>query len=350
MSKASDIINATNKLKHEEEIRILRAQLKSERAMKAVCIDEKERLESQLDAMQMLKAVKSKRSIQNGKKSGRRAASVVLPCCDWHAGEVIRHESVNGINSYDIAECERRVHRYFQKAVELIRWYSELSPVKELWLPLLGDLVSGDIHAELRESNEASASEAVLLVQDLLHAGITYLRNATKLPIIIPTVPGNHGRSTDKIRIKTDTRNSWEQMLYRSLARYYNSNPGVDVRVGEALLNEQEIAGRYVRFLHGHVIRYYGGVGGISVPVNKAVQAWNDIKSADFTIFGHYHAFQWYYPRWVSCGCIVGASEYSVWIRAPWQHPSQTFISIDPEYGMTCAMPIFVKQPKRVQK
>lgn len=348
--KVHDILNTAQMAGHEAEVRKLKLEKRALQSQLNAAIDARGAIESQLDAACLLKSAPSGKVYVRKKSSSVRSAAIVLPACDWHLGETIRCENVNGVNEYNVNEATKRVNRFLTKAVELVDWYRKLSPVKEIWFPLLGDLISGDIHDELRESNEATAPESAILVQELVDSSIRTLRHETKLPVHIPTIPGNHGRSTQRIRIKTDTRNSWEQMIYRMLAKRWDSDRNVQFHVGESLLNEQVITGRRCRFLHGHVIRYYGGVGGISVPVNKAVQSWNDMRECDHTFFGHYHQFMFHYPRWVACGCTVGASEFSIWVRAPWQHPSQTFVALDPQYGITCAMPIFVTEPKRWKK
>ena len=39
-----------------------------------------------------------------------------------------------------------------------------------------------------------------------------------------------------------------------------------------------------------------GGVGGITIPLNKAISAWNNQRMADYDILGHYHNLQ-FTPR-----------------------------------------------------
>ena len=116
---------------------------------------------------------------------------------------------------------------------------------------------------------------------------------------------------------------------------------------GEGYHNVQTILGRKVRFHHGDGLRYQGGVGGITIPVNKAIAQWDKVEAVDFDIFGHWHTHLVGYPKWISCGSLMGYSEYSLSIKAEYQAPTQTFIVIDRRYGMTLAAPIFLTPPKR---
>jgi hypothetical protein len=273
--------------------------------------------------------------------------AAIIPLTDIHAGEHIESKAVNGKNFYNIQECEKRLDRYYNKVVELVDWHSSLARITELWHPMLGDLLTGNIHAELMETNDLSPVETCVFLRDKICSGIDFLLKKTRLPIYIPTCVGNHGRTTDKPRIKTSCRNSFEWLLYKTLEKSYEKNPRVQFFVGEGYHNIQTIVGRKVRFHHGDGLKYNGGVGGIAIPVNKAIAQWDKVESVDFDIFGHWHQFKWDYTKWVACGTAMGYSEFSLFIKADFQHPTQTFVVVDKRYGITHAEPIFLTSPKR---
>jgi hypothetical protein len=132
-----------------------------------------------------------------------------------------------------------------------------------------------------------------------------------------------------------------------TLAKSYAKNHRVQFVVSKGYHNICHIMGRRVRFHHGDGLRYQGGVGGITIPVNKSIAQWNKATPVDFDIFGHWHTFLANYPTWISCGSLMGYSEFSVEIKADFQHPTQTFIVIDRRYGLTQATPIFLTKPNR---
>ena len=296
--------------------------------------------------IETLTAIPNDPAVQEWKKSTRsrksRGVAVIVPATDWHAEEQVSAETTNGKNVFNLKVAEARIKRYYQKIVRLCEWQSHLAPVGEIWHPLLGDLMSGYIHEELAETNALSPTEAILFLHEMICSGIDFLVRETGVPIIIPTCFGNHGRTTQKKRIKSGYANSYEWLLYSTLAKYYESSKRVFWRVGKGYHNIQEIMGRKVRFHHGDAMRYQGGVGGITIPVQKSIAQWDKVKVVDFDIFGHWHTHLVGYPKWVSCGSLMGYSEYSVEIKAEFQHPTQTFIVIDRSYGLTCAIPIFL--------
>ncbi len=303
-------------------------------------------LESQVDLLINISDAPAIKSLTRAKRGKSRGVAVVIPASDWHVEERVFPEAINGRNSFDLAEAERRIKRFYLKSLELIDWYGHMAPVVEIWHPMLGDLMTGHIHEELMETNTLSPTEACVFLQEMICSGIDLWRKETKLPIYIPTCVGNHGRTTQRKRIKTSCRNSYEWLLYKTMERHYNGNPSVTWGVGAGYHNIQIIQGRKVRFHHGDGLRYMGGVGGITIPVNKAIAQWQKIDTVDFDIFGHYHTFLFHYPQWVACPSLIGYTEFSVEIKAEFQHPAQAFIVIDRDYGITLSTPIFLTKPK----
>lgn len=304
-------------------------------------------LERQVEHLTSIYPPARPKAVKSRKRGKARGVASIVPANDWHVEETVDPATVSGKNSFDLEIAEDRIHRYYRKIPELIEWQNHLAPVVELWHPLLGDLISGYIHEELVETNSLSPTEACVFLQEMICGGIDYLRRETKLPVMIPTCVGNHGRTTQKKRIKSSCANSFEWLLYTTLARYYANDPGVTWMVGRGYHNTQEIMGRKVRFHHGDGLRYQGGVGGLSIPVNKSVAAWNKVEAVDLDVFGHWHTFLWNYNDWISCGCLIGYNAYSVEIKASFQHPTQTFIVLDRLYGVTQATPVFLTKPWR---
>ena len=276
------------------------------------------------------------------------SAAAIIPATDWHVEERVYPEQVNGKNFFNLPEAENRINRFYAEGLRLIEAQNQ-PHIDEIWHPMLGDLMSGTIHEELEETNSLSPVEAVSFLQDMICSGLDLWIKKTKLPIFIPTCVGNHSRTTKKTRVKTRVKNSYEWLLYATLVKYYLGNSRIHWMIGKGYHNIQTVKGRKVRFHHGDGMRYQGGVGGITIPVNKAVAAWDEVGQVDFDIFGHWHTFKVDYPKWISCGSLIGYSEFSLWIKAKFQHPTQTFIVIDRDYGMIKAEPIFLTDPAGVK-
>lgn len=345
--KPSELVANINAVDAEIKIAKLKGEVLSCRAKQRQAVARVIASEAQLDVILAIKGGHAKKSFCSAARSKPNGVAVIAPATDWHVEETIESSGVNGKNSFNLIEAERRIKRYYSKVVELIDWQNSLAPVVELWHPLLGDLMTGYIHEELMETNSLSPTEACVFLQDMICAGIDFWLKETKLPIFIPTCVGNHGRTTPKKRIKTSYKNSYEWLLYMTLAKRYENDERVTWDVGKGYHNTQTIVGRKVRFHHGDGLRYNGGVGGITIPVNKSIAQWDKVQAVDLDIFGHWHTFMSCYPKWVSCGSLMGYSEYSVEIKAEYQPPTQTFIVLDRWYGLTQVTPVFLVPPQR---
>jgi predicted phosphodiesterase len=117
----------------------------------------------------------------------------------------------------------------------------------------------------------------------------------------------------------------------------------LDWQVATSMIGYLNLDGFEVRTTHGHQSKYGGGIGGIHVPVAKKNAAWDAVKRADLTIFGHWHQFSWLNAaRYVSNGSLIGHSAYATRIGAAYEPPRQACVIIDHHrHEVTKAMPIF---------
>lgn len=271
-------------------------------------------------------------------KKGQSKATAIVLASDWHLEEPVDSRTVNGLNSFDLHEAEKRVRKFFTKLPEYVDRYCPMA--KELWLWAGGDFISGYIHPELVESNQLSPTEASLLWLELWQSGLLTLRkHMPKVRVIIPTSFDNHGRTTEKMRVATAAKNSYTQLMY--WVAQSKQLHGVEWRIAEGYHNIQHIQGRLVRFHHGHAIKYGGGIGGITIPVRKAIAQWNKSKQVDLDCFGHWHTAL---DGWdfVSNGPLIGYGAYSLQIKAEFQPPTQAFLVFDRKFGLRQTTKIFL--------
>lgn len=294
----------------------------------------------QLDERQIRGHARARGKILKGE------STVVLCCNDWHAEEHVDPRTVNGLNEFNLDICTARINRLWEKALELIEFARGFTTIKELVVWLGGDLMSGSIHEELLEGNFLQPADAIEFIEQHVCDGLATLgKHAGMDRIRVLCNHGNHGRATAKMRAATGAGNSWEYLAYRHIERLHEHDATISVTATRGYHLMTEIQGWTVRFHHGDGIRYQGGVGGISIPVNKAIAQWNKAAKADYDVFGHWHQLDdnW---RWTSGGCLVGYNAYALRIKADYQPPTQTMIVFNREYGKILTMPIFVERAR----
>lgn len=269
-------------------------------------------------------------------------STAVMVASDWHTEERVDSKTVNGINEYNLEIGSERVEKFFQNGLSLIEMCRSRSRIDTLVLGLLGDMITGYIHPELAESNLLSPVEAIARCVMMIKGGIDFLlREGNLTKIEIPCCVGNHGRTTDKSRVSTAVKNSYEWLLYWFLSMSYQNEPRVKFSIADGYFVFADIYSTKFRFHHGDDVKYQGGVGGLTIPLNKAIAQWNKMRRVDVDVLGHWHTRINTRDAVVN-GSLIGYSAYSIFIKASYEPPSQAFFLVHPEYGKTVEIPIMV--------
>jgi hypothetical protein len=209
-------------------------------------------------------------------------------------------------------------------------------------MPLLGDFISNDIHEEFPENNDLTPMLAIVEAQNVLASGIEFLLNNSKLTMTFPCHSGNHARTTRTTRFSSENGHSLEWLMYRHLAAYFRTEPRVQFIIPEGPHSYLNIYGQTLRFHHGHMIKYQGGIGGIFIPAYKAIAQWNKARHADLDVFGHFHQCK-DGGNFICNGSSIGYNAFALSIKADFEPPKQQLFLMDKKRGRTCTWPILVK-------
>lgn len=272
-------------------------------------------------------------------------AAAVMMASDWHVEERVDPKTVNGVNEYNLAIAEARAHSLFKGwawHINLLSRGDVRYRIDQALLWLGGDFISGYIHEELAESNQLSPTKATAFAMDLLVAGIEHLLRHTSLRSIrVVCNDGNHERTTPKIRVSTRSDNSFGWLMYRAMALHFAKEPRVEFTVCEGIHGYIDIMGHTVRMTHGDEVRGNGGIGGLTIPLRKALDRWNALRRAYVTLVAHHHDFMDIGDAVVN-DSLIGFGAYGQRIGARPKPPSQGFMLIDRERGKRCVSPILV--------
>lgn len=302
-------------------------------------LDVIERLESELGVVKELSDHFETFSIEPTTGSGTSEATPVVVASDWHYEEHVDPRTVNGLNEHTLDIAGDRAQKFFQHGLRLIRLLNQDVTINTVVLGLLGDFISNDIHEEIAEVASVPPTNAIVLVQNAIASGIEFWLEHTKYNLVIVCKSGNHGRTTKTTRFATENGHSLEYLMYLHLATYFRSEPRVKFIIEDGIHTYLNIYDQTLRFHHGHAIRYAGGVGGITIPVNKAIAQWDKAKPADLDVFGHFHQLT-IAKKFVCNGSQIGYNAFASSIKAEYEPPQQALFLIDKRRGRTCTWPI----------
>jgi hypothetical protein len=267
-------------------------------------------------------------------KSGKRIATPVFLWSDWHYGETVTREESLGRNEYDMAEADRRASKLFDNCLWLRNDFARANGTcDDTLLVIDGDMVTGDIHDELRETNQPGGlrAQADRCLGALL-TGVAAMADATPGVLHVVCIGGNHGRLTKKQQIKNGTWHSAEHIgIYDPLRRLLGDRKGkIAWHIPPAERHIIEVHGRRVSTQHGTMIRSQGGIGGTLVPMTRWVTRAND---ADLYLFGHFHEAD-AYRNIIKNGSLIGPSAYTAWLGIEDRGPEQVAFVLDADKGV----------------
>jgi len=274
----------------------------------------------------------------------RKEATAFALLSDWHVDEIIKSSEVGGINEFNDSICSKRVEELFNVIITLLDMCKSRSDIDTLVIGALGDFVSGYLHLDLIESNVMTPTEAVKKSVELLMSVIdSVLRSKRVKRIIFSGSVGNHGRITMKPPTKKSAEKNYEWLIYEFLVMLYaeRGEKRIQFILPEGMFNWLDVYGFGIRFSHGDGIRYMGGVGGVHIPLRKAIAQWNKAMRADLDCMGHWHTRESSKDYCIN-GSLIGYNQYAMRIKADYEKPQQSFFIMHPKYGKTAEFPMIL--------
>lgn len=281
-------------------------------------------------------------------KSSSATIKVILS--DTHFDEVVNPEEVDGLNAYNREIAELRLEKWAQNVVKVARHY--LSGVKYdgLVLSLGGDIFSGDIHEELKETNADTILGSLLHWSEHIAAAIGLLQSEFK-KIHVVSVVGNHGRMSRKPRAKLRAKTNFDWLLAKMLERHWHDSDLVTFQIPDGADALVKIYNQGHLITHGDQASGGGGIGGVWPPIMRLrarkAQRYLAVGENFKTMWcGHWHQLV-QTPGLIVNGSLKGADEYSFINNFGYEQPQQAFAIVTPENNITIQAPIFCQDRKK---
>jgi hypothetical protein len=300
-----------------------------------------EESEKRFDALVGIKQAVDIHSIPPIIRGSKHEAVPVVMLSDWHFEETVFGATINNLNEYNLDIASARWNKCIQNSMRLVAKERQSSDIEQIVIWLGGDFITGYIHEELEESNGLSPTQATRFAKEkIINALNFYIAHGKFKKITVVCNYGNHGRTNKKPRVSTGYKNSYEWMMYMDIADYFSNNKSIDFVIPNGLFAYVEVLGYINRFWHGDTIQYGGGIGGLTVPLIKAIQRYDSTIKADYNFMGHYHQFWEATKNCMVNGSGIGFNAYAQRIGASCEPPQQGFKMIDSKYGYTTKLQI----------
>jgi hypothetical protein len=281
-------------------------------------------------------------------KSTRNAPEVpVAIWSDWHGGEKVSLDETNGVNEFDVKILKARVRRLVERTLRLADKHNGTYP--GIVINLLGDFVSGGLHAELAKTDEVESIGASLIVRDLLVWALEAMADRFGR-VYVPCAAGNHGRNTLKPEFKRTVYKNFDWMIQKLLEAHFKDDPRIvfDIRPANEVF--YRVWNKRFLAMHGDMLGVKGGdgiIGSIGPIMRGEIKVRGSSASAvsdyDCLLIGHWHQPLWL-PRVVVANSLKGYDEFAKnALRAPVTMPSQPLFFVHPRYGITSRWEIYLE-------
>ncbi|MEL6207084.1 MAG: hypothetical protein AAFR47_17470 [Pseudomonadota bacterium] len=278
------------------------------------------------------------------------SATLIVHNSDWHYGERIEASEVNGWNAFDVEICERRIKRFAHAATTIGRRWTSDTKVDGVLYTMGGDMISGDIHDELRETNELTSLEQVMGCARL---HVSFIRSMADEygRVHVSAVPGNHGRTTRKPTAKKYGALSYDILIARMVAKEFKGDDRVTFAIAAGPDLIELIYNRPVLVTHGDKIGTGGGKG-FAGPVLPIIRGGKQVEvqygSAGMTpyliLMGHYHTSA-HPPAILANGSVPGMSEFGFGIRGKFDTPRQWLALLHSKWGLRDRLDVQLEDP-----
>ena len=246
---------------------------------------------------------------------GGHAGIVVAQLTDTHFDEVVEPSEVLGLNAYNREIALLRFRRWVEKVVTLPRTYTAGVGIEGLVVLATGDILSGDIHAELKESNEDHLLASLLFWVEQIIGALGTLES--EYPgVSVHAVVGNHGRTTIKPVYKGRAHTNVEWLMWSVIRdRLADRGSKVVVEVSDSMDLNVPIYGRNHLITHGDQFKGGTGISGAMAPLmlgqhRKGVRQQATDSPMSLMVMGHFHQLL-DLPGLIVGGSMKGSDEFS---------------------------------------
>lgn len=287
-----------------------------------------------------------------GKRKFHESAAIAcMHLSDLHLDEVVNPAEIGGLNSYNRKIAEIRLRSWAERACEMGDRH------KHKWqgafVFLGGDMVSGAIHEELRETNEALLPETVVYWAPRIASALKTVADFYG-HLKVPAVVGNHGRLRIRMPAKRRGRDSWDWVLYQMVMAHLSQEKHIefDIASGSYLFVEIYPNKPRIFLTHGDEVGGGGGWAGVWSPLGTIYKRAVTMAAAhkyqiDYAVIGHWHQCVLAHQAGLcGSGALKGWDEYAAAMRFQPELASQNWWVVTPEHPTTLAAPLFLQNRK----
>jgi len=267
----------------------------------------------------------------------------VMQNTDAHMGAVQDADEIENFNAYNPKICENRILGFTQSYIDWVSLHRGIYNIKKCHVIYTGDLVSGDIHDELRVTNAFPVTQQVVEIAKVYTKQLALLAPYFEVVIVDFLTEDNHSRLTKKPQAKEAGLNSYGYLVAALMQAYLEKHKNIDFNVHTMSEKVIQVSTRNYLITHGHTIKAWMGIPWYGVERKAAKEAMarqsiimDDIMRAkeigfNKIIHGHFHTP--FDSALYSCGGSVSGTDAYDHQNGRHAEPSQSAWMVHPKWG-----------------
>ena len=332
------------KLKHSEKVQELSRQLQE----KDMVLDGYKKEHGKLEVFfdRVIRSINPVVSLPDQFNPGKKSKSkciAVMQISDGHMGSVQNPDEIEGFGEFSPELCESRQISYVERFINWVEMHRLAYNIEEVAVLVTGDMISGDIHDELKITNAFPSPVQVVRAAEVLTRQIALIAPYFSRVTVHFISEDNHARLTKKPQAKEAGYNSLNYLVGYIAQQYLMNHVNVEFNIYPQYEKVVHVSNRQYLISHGHGIMGWGGIPyyGIERKVGKESQArlqvvMNDINQAKQVgfhkyVFGHWHT-PFDMPLYACCGSVSGTDAYDH-KNGRYARPSQSSWIVHPKHG-----------------
>ena len=272
---------------------------------------------------------------------GKKAQTMVLHISDGHLGSVQMPEEIEGFNEFNVEICRARQIDYVNRAIDVCEKERLAHHIPECVVLVTGDMISGDIHDELKITNEIPLPQQAIEAGNLLGQQLLLLAQRFERVVCHFLTEDNHSRLTKKPQAKEAGLNSMNYVVGYIAKMRIAGQENVDFRIYPQYEKVVEVNGRNYLLMHGHNIRGWAGIPwyGVERKIAKESTARMQLMLKNKSnqigfhklVMGHFRTPVWH-PLYIMSGSVQGTDAYDH-KDGRYADPSQSSWFVHPDHA-----------------
>lgn len=275
-------------------------------------------------------------------KSGS-SVTPVLHITDTHIGMVQFANEIEGFNAFNFHIAELRSMEVARLFYNWVTAHRNRYNIRKCTVFITGDLISGDIHDELKVTNEFPVPvQCVKTAQVIVNQ--LYLLAPNFEEVVVEMIgEDNHSRLTKKPQAKEAGFNTYNYVIFHLIEAYMRNTPNVKLRYHPMLEKVIQVENYRYLLCHGHNVKGWMGVPwyGIERKVGKESQArmqlimedFQRAKDIGFNKYCHGHFHTPFVGELYRCGASLSGTDAYDHQAGRYSHPGQSAWLVHEEWG-----------------